>query len=175
MFPKFAVTSVPARASAPGENRAVATFSIRGKAFIAAPVAQHGRCRTGVCSGAVVSLRFQPLPVRSRWGQPGQQQGRRFPSARSARALSIRRLRVSGFTADSIQQIHSLRAIGVMLSQATKTCLSEESAALRSLGTLCKMPAAIDLTGMDHKFPRCWHPDFASQSRWEARTRHGYA
>ena len=40
-------------------------------------------------------------------------QGRRFPAASIEQALSIRRLRVSGCLADSIQLIKSRRAISV--------------------------------------------------------------
>jgi hypothetical protein len=40
-------------------------------------------------------------------------QGRRFPAASIEQAFSIRRLRVSGCLAESIQLIKSLRAIGV--------------------------------------------------------------
>ena len=71
-------------------------------------VAQAGRCRT-----AVYGRGFQSRPF-SRWGQPGQQQGRRFPSLRLSQPQSIRLRLVSGFFADSIQQTHSLRASGVM-------------------------------------------------------------
>lgn len=52
-----------------------------------------------------------------RCGQPGQQQGRRLPSLRLSHPHVIRLIRVSDFLADSIQHIHSLRAIGVMSSQ----------------------------------------------------------
>lgn len=65
MFPMFAVTRVRAHACASGRNGRVPGFSIGAEALIAAPVAQQGRCRTGVCAGSVVSC--YPRPVR-RWG-----------------------------------------------------------------------------------------------------------
>jgi len=56
------------------------------------------------------------LPFLLRWGHPAQQQGRRFPSMSSVRTLWTRLLLVSCFLAFSTQQIHSLRASGVISS-----------------------------------------------------------
>ena len=75
--------------------------------------------------------------------QPAQQQGRRFPSISSLRVLSIRRLLVSGFLADSIQQIHSLRASGLISSQAARAAGAEVRVFRKSAGSLCTTPAAI--------------------------------
>ncbi len=71
-----------------------------------------------------------------RCGQPGQQQGRRFPLDRSSIARSMRRVLVSAFFADSIQQIHSFRAIDEMSFQASKASGSEARLAFRSGGSL---------------------------------------
>src|SRR3989344_5271321 len=78
-----------------------------------------------------------------RWMQPAQQQGLRFPSISSARVLSIRRLLVSGCLADSTQQIHSLRASGVISSHASSAFGKEVRAFRKSIGTLCATPVAI--------------------------------
>ena len=51
-----------------------------------------------------------------RWGQPGQQQGRRIPSLSSVRTRSMCCLLVSGLLTEMTQQIHSFRASGVMSS-----------------------------------------------------------
>lgn len=56
-------------------------------------------------------------PECQRCGQPGQQHGRRFPSLRLEQPQLMRLRLVSGFFGDSIQQIHSLRASGVMSCQ----------------------------------------------------------
>lgn len=82
------------------------------------------------------SLRF------SRWGQPAQQQGRRFPSLSSVSTLSLRPRLVSGFLASSTQQIQSLRAIEVISSQCDSATLSEMRAFRKSSGTLCITPFA---------------------------------
>ena len=75
--------------------------------------------------------------------QPAQQQGRRIPSKSSVCVLSIRRLLVSGFLADSIQQIHSLRASGVISSHAASDAGEEIRIFRKSSGTLCTTPAEI--------------------------------
>src|SRR6476660_2173061 len=69
-----------------------------------------------------------------RCGQPGQQQGLRFPSLSLEQPHSIRRVLVSAFFADSIQQIHSLRARGVMSFHVANAFASEISALFRSNG-----------------------------------------
>ena len=50
---------------------------------------------------------------------------------------------VSDFFADSIQQIHSLRASGVMSSQVAKASGSRSSASPRSLGRLWTAPPGM--------------------------------
>src|SRR5699024_11923745 len=54
---------------------------------------------------------------------------------------AFRRERVSAFLASSIQQIHSLRASGVMASQAVRTVSSSRTAMPRSSGSSCTVPA----------------------------------
>lgn len=60
----------------------------------------------------------------------------------------MRLLRVSIFLADSIQQIHSLRAKGVMSSQVASAALSEVNALHKSAGSLWTTPPEIDLVDM---------------------------
>ena len=82
-----------------------------------------------------------------RWGQPGQQQGRRFPSTSSVRVLSILWLLVSGFLAEVTQQIHSLRASGVMSFHAASAA-GPARAFFRSAGSLCTaFPVKVLLFG----------------------------
>jgi hypothetical protein len=78
-----------------------------------------------------------------RCGHPAQQQGLRLPAASSAFVLLSRWFLVSNFLADSIQQIHSLRASGVIFSQAARTVSSAIKTCFRSTGTLCTTPPAI--------------------------------
>ena len=75
--------------------------------------------------------------------QPAQQQGLRFPSISSMRALSIRWLLVSAFLADSIQQTHSLRASGVISSHATRAVGEEVRTFRKSVGILCTATVEI--------------------------------
>lgn len=63
-----------------------------------------------------------------RCGHPAKQQGRRFPCARFSNAILSLLSRVSSFTPEVIQQIHSLRASGVMSFQAAKAACEERSA-----------------------------------------------
>ena len=69
--------------------------------------------------------------------QPAQQQGRRFPSISSARVLSTCFLLVSGFLFDITQQIHSLRASGVISFHAVLAAGVEVIAFRKSDGILC--------------------------------------
>ncbi len=83
------------------------------------------------------------LSLFRRWGQPGQQQGRRFPSLSSLQTLSIRLNRVFGLFASSTQQIHSFRARGVIPSHRCSAIWSAARLFLKSSGTLCNTPVAI--------------------------------
>lgn len=89
-----------------------------------------------------------------RWIQPAQQHGRRLPSFSSARVLVIRWLRVSGFLAEITQQIHSLRASGVISSHAASVAEEERKALRKSTGTLCTAPVAMFIRVLYKKSPR---------------------
>ena len=78
-----------------------------------------------------------------RCGQPGQQHGRRIPSLSSEHTLSTCCRLVSSFLTEMVQQIHSLRASGVMSSQAASAFASDASAFWRSAGRLCTTPPEI--------------------------------
>ncbi len=71
---------------------------------------------------------------------PAQQHGLRFPFASSSDVLLILCSRVSSFLADVTQQIHSLRASGVMSCHASFIAREEESAFSRSFGRVCMVP-----------------------------------
>lgn len=78
--------------------------------------------------------------IHYRCGQPAQQQGRRMPESNFDRPTLMRRKRVSDFFASSTQQIHSLRASGVMSSQ--RACTRGEAAIIVriSAGSVCTVP-----------------------------------
>ncbi len=78
----------------------------------------------------------------------GQQHGRRFPALSSVLSLSIRRCLVSAFLASSTQQIHSLRARGVMSSHKSSAARSSTSTLAKSSGRLCTTPAETSLADM---------------------------
>jgi hypothetical protein len=93
-------------------------------------------------SRSVTHLANCPSPDQ-RWGQPGQQQGRRFPSLRLEQPHLIRWLLVAAFFADSIQHIHSLRASGVISSHVASACGSDVRACFKSAGSWCTTPPEI--------------------------------
>jgi hypothetical protein len=78
-----------------------------------------------------------------RCGQPGQQHGRRIPSLSSEHTLSTCCRLVSSFFTETVQQIHSLRASGVMSSHAASAFASDASAFRRSAGRSCTTPPEI--------------------------------
>jgi len=85
--------------------------------------------------------RFKAWPGHlRRWGQPGQQHGLRMPSMSSEHTRSTCCFRVSGFFTEMVQQIHSLRASGVMSSQAACAAGDARSASLKSAGKVCTVP-----------------------------------
>src|SRR5437899_6621109 len=84
-----------------------------------------------------------------RWGQPGQQQGRRIPSLSSVRTRSMCCLLVSGLLTEMTQQIHSLRASGVMSSHFARAAGSEMRTSRKSAATACTARREIALLGMD--------------------------
>lgn len=67
------------------------------------------------------------------------------------RALSIRRALVSGFFADSIQHIHSLRARGVISFHAVSAFGSEIRVFRKSVGTLCTIAVASFFVAIDSR------------------------
>ena len=79
-------------------------------------------------------------PFRSRWLQPGQQQGRRCPSSSSSWVRRIRRCRVTSCLASSTQQMNSFRARGVISLQAWRAVGLAIRALRRSPGSLCTTP-----------------------------------
>jgi hypothetical protein len=76
----------------------------------------------------------RPISKRQRCVHPGQQHGRLFPSARLSHPQAMRFARVSAFFGEMIQQIHSLRASGVMSRQVARAPGDFISAASRSVG-----------------------------------------
>jgi hypothetical protein len=84
-----------------------------------------------------------------RWGQPGQQQGRRIPSLSSVRTRSMCCLLVSGLLTEMTQQIHSLRASGVISSHFARASGSEMRTFRKSAGTACTAPRETALLVMD--------------------------
>ena len=77
--------------------------------------------------------------------QPGQQQGRRIPSLSSETTLLTCSFLVSGFLTEMVQQIHSLRASGVISSHADRALGSDDKAFRRSVGSPCATPPEIFL------------------------------
>src|SRR5438552_6007229 len=84
-----------------------------------------------------------------RWGQPGQQQGRRIPSLSSVRTRSMCCLLVSGLLTEMTQQIHSLRASGVISRHFARATGSEMRTFRKSAGTACTAPRETALLVMD--------------------------
>lgn len=76
---------------------------------------------------------------------PGQQQGRRMPSSNSSRVLRMRRFRVTSCFASSTQQMNSLRANGVMSSQAVSAVAFAINVSRRSGGSSCTTPPGTRL------------------------------
>src|SRR3990167_2609885 len=68
---------------------------------------------------------------------PAQQHGLRIPPLSFESAFSIRIPLVSAFLPEMTQQIHSLRARGVISSHTARAAGAETSAFRRSSGTLC--------------------------------------
>jgi len=68
-----------------------------------------------------------------------------MPSFNSDTTLLTCSWRVSGLLTEMVQQIHSLRASGVIFSHAASAALSEAKAFRRSVGKPCAMPPEIFL------------------------------
>jgi|SRR5579863_7468700 len=62
-------------------------------------------------------------------------------------------LLVSGFLGEITQQIHSLRASGVMSSHFARATASAMRAFFKSAGTLCTVPGEITFLAMDFNLP----------------------
>ena len=73
---------------------------------------------------------------------PTQQHGLRIPPVSFEIPFLIRIFRVSSFLPDVTQQIHSLRASGVISSHTIKAFGEEMSAFRKSSGNLCTVPVA---------------------------------
>ncbi len=98
-----------------------------------------------------VHIKINYLSVR--WVQPDQQHGRRLPTLSSGATLVICFFLVSSFLTETVQQIHSLRASGVIFSQATKALESAARAFRKSAGgNVCTVPPEIFMIII----PFCW-------------------
>ena len=80
-----------------------------------------------------------------RWVQPAQQQGLRIPPLSFESAFLMRIPLVSAFLPEITQQIHSLRASGVMSSHTARALGVAVIAFRRSAGIVCTVPPAIPL------------------------------
>jgi hypothetical protein len=90
---------------------------------------------------------------QERCGHPAQQHGRRIPPFNFERPFLIRISRVSAFFPDVIQQIHSLRASGVMSSHTARAFGFDASAFRKSAGAaLCAGPFVAMLSF----YTGCW-------------------
>lgn len=77
--------------------------------------------------------------------QPIQQQGRRFPCCNSAMVRSMWFFRVAACLTVVAQQIHSLRARGVISFQAFNAAGRAVKACFKPAGSLCTVPPGICL------------------------------
>ena len=83
------------------------------------------------------------IDLSVRWMQPIQQHGRRIPSMSSEHALLTWSPLVSGALTEMVQQIHSLRASGVMSSHAARAFCEAISAFRKSAGNVWTVPEDI--------------------------------
>lgn len=72
-----------------------------------------------------------------------------MPSFNSEHTRSTCWRLVSGFLTEMTQQIHSLRASGVISSHFARAIASDVSAFRKSAGTLCTAPGEMVLFGID--------------------------
>ncbi len=87
-------------------------------------------------------MKYDP-DYRERCGQPAQQQGRRIPPFIFESAFLMRIVLVSAFLPEVTQQIHSLRASGVISSQIFSTAGEALMTFFRSAGNACTVPVGI--------------------------------
>ena len=80
------------------------------------------------------------IDLSLRWMQPIQQHGRRIPSTSSKTTLLTWSFRVSGVLTETVQQIHSLRASGVMSSHFASAFGEATRAFRKSAGSACAVP-----------------------------------
>jgi hypothetical protein len=71
----------------------------------------------------------------------------------------MRRSRVSGFFASSTQQMNSLRAKGVMSSQAARASPPSARPAAMSAGSAWTTPPGSSFAFVDPAVPRDYYPD----------------
>ncbi len=83
---------------------------------------------------------------------PAQQHGRRFPCLSSETTLVTCSRLVSGLFTEVVQQIHSLRASGVMSSHAANDFASEDKASRMSDGIACTVPLEIFLLDIKQSY-----------------------
>src|SRR5690242_5265017 len=83
------------------------------------------------------------MALSARWMHPIQQQGRRMPSMSSSTVRRTWSFLVSAVLTDIVQHIHSLRASGVISSQAASALGDAASACRKSVGSLCATPPDI--------------------------------
>ena len=109
--------------------------------------ATFGRCGSLHFLDGLLSMNFcEGLSALSfRWTQPYQQQGRRIPSLSSEHTRSTCSRRFSGCLTEKTQQIHSLRASGVISSHAVSALESAAKALRKSAGRSCATPPGIFL------------------------------
>src|SRR3989344_2630097 len=104
-----------------------------------------------------------------RWVQPAQQHGLRIPLFSFERVFFIRILRVSAFLPEVTQQIHSLRASGVISSHTARARLPAgrplASAFRKSSGKACTVPPASFLSRLPFLMRRTC-PDVARYRRF---------
>lgn len=104
-----------------------------------------GRCGSPYFLDRLLSTNFcEGLNGLSfRCTQPYQQQGRRIPPLSSEHTRSTCSRRFSGCLTEKTQQIHSLRASGVISSHAVSALESEAKALRKSAGRSCATPPGI--------------------------------
>jgi len=100
--------------------------------------------------------------------QPDQQQGRRLPAISSARVLSMWFFLVSCFLTVIVQQIHSLRASGVIFSHAASAFGLEARALRKSAGILCITPVVVCFVAIDPFYQVFLTIGMLAQSTWLA-------
>src|SRR5947209_6150056 len=102
------------------------------------------------------------MDLSLRWVQPIQQQGRRMPLRILLRPTAICFSLVASCFTLITQQIHSLRARGVMSSHKAKTLGSKDKAFFKSGGSVWTVPEEIFLADVRILFDCYFSKEFAS-------------